>query len=543
MRKSTGSLLAMAALCGAAAALCVSLPTTNTPGSVTKDLRFVDAFGRVNYDRFGYPMPVNPFTGFAEVHDLSDRGPLAACWSFEAPPTAEEAQKWLAKMPEAYSGRYNIGARWAGNAGDPITLTWSLVPDGLAWDGATNNLFAQMDAKFGGNRALWIGLIEGAFARWSALSGITYTRITAAGVDWDDGAGFGSGGNASRGTIRIGMHNIDGANGVLAYNYFPNSGDMVLDSSENWALASGSYRSFRNVFMHEHGHGLGFEHTCPVNATKLMEPGTSLPPSYDGPQQDDIRLVQASYGDPFEPNNVVGQAHELNVVSGTQQPISAGSTLTVGTLPTNYNNQPNPANATILSLDANGEVDFFSYQVSGARLVTLTATPVGSTYNEAPQNSNGSCASNSSTNALAIADIVLDAQTAVGVPIVTQNANGAGSSETISSLLVPSGTNVIKVAEANAPAESQLYRLTVQVLPNTFSMTASDGTFADFVRCSWSSVTGATQYRLLRNTSNTRTGSTLVYTGTDLSFDDPAPAAGPTYFYWVDVQQAVSGAA
>jgi hypothetical protein len=533
----------MAALCGAAAGLSVALPTTNTPRSITKDLRFVDAFGRVNYDRFGYPMPVNPYTGFAEIHDITDRGALAACWSLDAPPTPEEAQKWLEKMPEAYAGRYNFGTRWAGTVGDPITLTWSLVPDGLAWDGGASNLFAQMDSKFGGNRALWITLIEASFARWSALSGISYTRITTGGNDWDDGASFGSGGNASRGTIRIGMRPLDGTNGVLAYNYFPSNGDMVLDSSENWALSSGSYRSFRNVFMHEHGHGLGFAHTCPVNNTKLMEPGTSLPPPYDGPQQDDIRLVQARYGDPYEPNNVVGLAHELNVVGGSQQPIAPGSTLTLGNLPTNYNSQPNPANATTLSLDANGEVDFFNYQVSGARLVTLTATPIGSTYNEAPQNQNGSCAANSSTNALAIADIVLDAQTSVGIPIVSQNATAAGSAETISNLLVPSGVNVIRVAEANAPDESQLYRLTVQVLASSFSMTASDGTFADFVRCSWSSVPGATQYRLLRNTTNSRTGSTTVYTGTDLTFDDPAPASGPTYYYWVDVQQTVSGAA
>ncbi len=543
MRKSNGSLLALTALCGTAAALSVFLPTTNTPSSITKDLRFVDAFGRINYDRLGYPLPVNPYSGLAEIHDLSDRGVLAACWSLDAPPTAEEVQKWLEKMPEAYAGRYNYGTRWSGTVGDPVTLTWSLVPDGVVWDGAANNLFAQMDAKFGGNRTLWVGLIEASLARWSALSGINYTRITAAGVDWDDGAAWGSGGNASRGTIRIGMHNIDGTNGVLAYNYFPNSGDMVLDSSENWALSSGSYRSFRNVFMHEHGHGLGFEHTCPVNASKLMEPGTSLPPSYDGPQQDDIRLVQARYGDPYEPNNSVSQAHELNLVSGTQQPISPGSTFTLGNLPTNYNNQPNPANSTTLSLDANGEVDYFNYVVAAPRLVNLTATPIGNTYNEAPQNANGSCPSGTATNALTIADIVLDAQTSTGQPLVSQNATAAGASETISNLLVPAGTNIIRVAEGNAPAESQLYRLTVQVLNTSFSLAASDGTFADYVRCTWSNVTGATQYRLLRNTTNSRTGATIVYTGTDLTFDDAAPSAGPTYYYWVDVQQTISGAA
>lgn len=543
MRKSTGSLLALAALCGAAGALCTVLPNTHTPRSVTKDLRFVDVTGRVSYDRFGYPIPVDPFTGFAEIHDFVDRGPLQACWSVDAPPTAEELQKWLTKMPEAYAGRYNYGTRWSGNQGDPITLTWSLVPDGLAWDGANSDLFAQMDSKFGGNRALWVGLIQACLDRWSALSGINYTRVTAPGVDWDDGAAWGSAGAATRGTMRIGMHNIDGVNGILAYNYFPTSGDMVLDSSENWALATSGYRSFRNVFMHEHGHGLGFEHTCPVNATKLMEPGTALPPSYDGPQQDDIRVVQRVYGDNFEPNNVPAQAYAVAPNGGTtSDPLTPNSTTTIGTLPANYGSQPNPSNSSTLSLDANGEVDYFSYNLSGARLVNITATPIGSSYLEAPQNANGSCPSGTSTNALAIADIVLDAQTSAGSVIVSQNATASGVAETISNLLLPSGSNLIKVSEADAPAQSQLYRLSIQVLANSYTLTASDGTFADFVRCTWTTVTGATQYRVLRNTSNTRTGATTVYTGTALTFDDPAPSAGPTYYYWVDVQQTVSGA-
>src|SRR6185436_4448527 len=113
---------------------------------------------------------------------------------------------------------YYLGNRWPGTQGSPITLTWSLVPDGLFIPGSNgepssnSSMFARMDAQFAGQggRATWVARIQSCFDRWHAVSGITYTRKTAAGVDWDDGAAWGSAGGATRGDIRISMHPIDG---------------------------------------------------------------------------------------------------------------------------------------------------------------------------------------------------------------------------------------------------------------------------------------------------------------------------------------------
>ena len=67
----------------------------------------------------------------------------------------------------------------------------------------------------------------------------------------------------------------------------PTNGDMVLDRSENWASgASGNFRFFRNTISHEHGHGIGMHHICPINQTKLMEPFLST--AFDGPRHDEI---------------------------------------------------------------------------------------------------------------------------------------------------------------------------------------------------------------------------------------------------------------
>ncbi len=544
MRTSKFACLGMIG-CGVAAVL-VARSGVGGPSAknAMSDTRFVDNYGMVHFDREGFPIAVNPHSGIAESGNLSDPGALMACWSSEAPPSAEDIALWTARMPGAYGGRYNVFNRWAGSQGDPIVITWSLVPDGTAWDGANNNLFTSMDAKFGGNRALWISIIEASFARWSVLTGATYQRVSVVGQEWDDGASFGANSTATRGMVRIGSRNIDGLNGILGYNVFPQNGDMVLDSSENWGSATSQYRSLRNIVMHEHGHGMGLAHTCPVNSTKLMEPGTSLPPSYDGPQQDDIRAMQRSYGDPFEPNNIIVQATLIDgVPGGTQDPISAGSTIVLGNLPANYAGQPNPANSSILSLDANGEVDFFEFDLAASRLVTITATPVGSTYTDLPQLSNGSCATTplNGTNSLAIADIVVDVLTPSGALVLSQNTAASGLNEVVSNVLLPVGSNVIRVSEADAPAVVQLYRLSVQVFNNSFTLTATDGTFLNVVRNTWTAVPGATQYRLLRGTTNLRSSATTVYTGTAITFDDPAPVGGTTYFYFVDVQQAVSG--
>ena len=136
----------------------------------------------------------------------------------------------------------------------PRALTWSFVPDGtsipaasgITGSAANSNLFSTMDTKFAalGGRATWIAQFQSVFDRWAALTGTSYTRITFGGNDWDDGAALhGSAGNASRGDIRISGRTLDGSSGVLAYNFFPSSGDMVIDTAESWGNSARSNSS------------------------------------------------------------------------------------------------------------------------------------------------------------------------------------------------------------------------------------------------------------------------------------------------------------
>ncbi len=226
------------------------------------------------------------------------------------------------------------GAWLVPTANTPRAITWSIVPDGLIipdddFGTGISGLFGAMGTQFAeeGGINVFVQQIQAAFDRWSEISGLSYTYVHAPGAVWDDGAAWGSAGNGTtRGEVRICMRTIDGASGVLAFNRFPDGGsDMVMDIDERWDDNNPpTFRLLRNVVMHEHGHGMGLHHTCPVVGANLMEPLAS--DSFDGAQQDDLRSVHYVYGDLYEPNGTFQTA--TNIGSVTQ-----GVTVTTSTLP------------------------------------------------------------------------------------------------------------------------------------------------------------------------------------------------------------------
>ncbi len=62
---------------------------------------------------------------------------------------------------------------------------------------------------------------------------------------------------------------------------------------------------------------------------------------------------------------------------------------------------------------------------------------------------------------------------------------------------------------------------------------ASNGGFPNFVRVTWNSVSGATGYRIWRNSVNEPHGSTPLATVTGTAFDDMDVDGSQTYYYWV----------
>lgn len=401
--------------------------------------------------------------------------PPAVCF---APGTAPEL---VAAFEAAVFGnasampRYQANNRWTTTAtngggltqGMPTTLTYSFVPDGVNIPGGVqepaspSNLFAFLNGIYG-NTATWQAHYAGVFARWSTLSGLTYVFEPN-----DDGAAFsGSPGVLGvRGDLRMAGHPIDGNSGILAYNSFPNNGDMVIDTADNfYTNLSNNSLALRNVLSHEHGHGMGISHVCPIQQTKLMEPFFSS--AFDGPRHDDIRIAQRHYGDPNEPDNTRATATVVG-------PLVPGPALILG-------NVPNPAvsNGSTLSIDADGEEDYFRISVDAPRGLTVIATPLGLSYDSSAQSSQmcggnpASCCSGNVINSAAMANLAVQVQDSTGAVLTTVDAQAIGLAETAVVGLPAAGDYYVRIFESNTVFESQLYRLSLQVgnLPLTISL-------------------------------------------------------------------------
>ena len=64
-------------------------------------------------------------------------------------------------------------------------------------------------------------------------------------------------------------------------------------------------------------------------------------------------------------------------------------------------------------------------------------------------------------------------------------------------------------------------------------VSATDGTSTDYVRVTWGAASGATSYKVYRNTVNNSGSASLIGSPSATSYDDTSAVAGTTYWYWV----------
>jgi Ca2+-binding RTX toxin-like protein len=334
------------------------------------------------------------------------------------------AETSLASLPGVFE-LYRLSNRWTTTAtdgaglvyGEPIVLTWSYLRDAhnvsignYAGESAGPSVLeARLNAIYG-NFASWHAHFVSVFERWSAVTGITYVYEPN-----DDGAAFPSapGVLGVRGDIRIGGHPIDGNFGVLAYNFFPNSGDMIIDTADSFYNdTSDDSRRLRNVLAHEHGHGLGLSHTCPIDQTKLMEPYLTL--DFDGPQFDDMLGAQRAYGDAHEANESAGAGSDLGF-------LQAG-------------------NVTLIDqLSVNDDSDLFRFNAGTNRMVSVSIVPPSvAPYFEGSQNADGTCTSGTLFDPANVQDLHLDLLDSDGETVLaTANLVGVGETETLTNVRLP----------------------------------------------------------------------------------------------------------
>ena len=342
---------------------------------------------------------------------------------------------------------YQADARWTltmfgntGSVGTACKFGYSFVPDGTVVPNSglgtgPSSLQSTLTGQFGGNTALWKQKFRQMFDAWGEVSGLQYEEVS------DDGAPlhFFPGQIGNRGDLRISGIPLDDPF-VLAYNFFPNGGDMVINTDWDWGVSQNDYRFLRNTLGHEHGHGMGLGHVIPMNETKLMEPVLST--AFDGPQSDDIQGCQFLYGDVREDNDDIGHATDLGVI---------------------VNNQA----VELLAVERPADRDWFLVEVPAGMSLTVRAEPVGETYMVGPQGGAAILRNGKAINNLRIRAYESNGTTLLG----SSNVGGLGFPETLQSIQRPSnGLVAVNIDVTTIKEDIQRYRL-------VFQLTNSSGTF------------------------------------------------------------------
>jgi hypothetical protein len=365
---------------------------------------------------------------------------------------------------------FNIdGQRWTGNTaqsqaqgfsqGDPLRLTWGIAQEGMLVGGGgeapSGNDIRAFFNSIHGSQATWQPIMASTFDRWASISGLDYSF-----EDNDDGAGWIIAGGVlgTRADVRISSHSIDGQAGsnTLAYNFFPNVGEQVIDS-DNVAFYSDSnndFRGTRNLLAHETGHGVGMSHLESSNSAQLMDPFIST--AFDGPQYFDILSAQRGYGDFNEKsfahlgNDVSGRATSLGAIAdgGSVEIGQDAKTLVVGRTASDF-----------VSIDDTSDTDFYSFSVSSNGTVDINVAAHGFVFNVGPQDG-----VQSPFDSRIRSDLSLKLFDSGMTELGSSNGTGLGGAESLTGVSLGAGNYFIQVtgldnADNNA-FDVQFYGLT-----------------------------------------------------------------------------------
>jgi hypothetical protein len=337
--------------------------------------------------------------------------------------------------------------------GDATTITWGFLGDGTAISPAVSgessdasDLVGFLDTNLGAgaggsdltNRP-WFAVFDSIFDRWDAVSGLSFSYEANDSGQALDGTVAPRGQLGVVADVRIGGHSIDGQSGgnTLAYNYFPDHGDMVIDTDNVsfYSNSSSNYIGLRNVLAHEFGHGMGLPHVTANNSRQLME--GSINTSFDGPQIDDIHQAQVRYGDNWEGNggnDTFSVATDLGIFNGTGMQIGTDANMGTSVV------EVDPNQVDFISIDNDTDVDFLEITLDGIYDMSFALDMVGPTYDH-DGDSAYSLANQSDLDMVLLAS---DGTTVLG----DSNNSGLGVSEQID-MILEAGTYYLQIIGNN----------------------------------------------------------------------------------------------
>jgi serralysin len=367
----------------------------------------------------------------------------------------------VASQPQC-ARAYVVGSRWTASATDPssstglpMTLSWSLVPDGTSVPNReASSLVSLMDATFGSGAGgvdltsrPWFTLVDSAFARWSSLGGVNFVYEPN-----DDGAAVNEtpGVLGIRGDVRLAAAAGDGPGRTLASSQFPNSGDVTFDRDEGALFASPAqnFIRFRNMLMHEIGHTLGLEHVVSSEVDWLMEP--SLNVGFDGPQLDEVRGLHYLYGDRLE-RAAGGQTNDTRAFAAPLSALSAGDEFRIGGGANS--SVVDPAAVDFVSISGRFDVDYFRIETTSPLWLNVDLVHHGGRYRQGEYDE-----AEFWVEGTAASDLTLALESSDGTTLVVANNHSRGEGEAIANFFLPAaGEYFLRVSGSRQVA--QLYEL------------------------------------------------------------------------------------
>jgi hypothetical protein len=343
-----------------------------------------------------------------------------------------------------------------GPRGEPVTLTWSLAPDGTPTAGfGPSNFITSFDAQFGAGDGAdlaqrpWFPLLNSAFARWSELGGVTFVY-----EPHDDGADHrtAAGVWGVRGDVRLAAAPIDGSGGTLAASQYPDTGDILFDSNDVSRLShpAENFIRLRNALMHEIGHALGLDHIASSDAAFLMEPALNV--SFDGPQIDDIRGLHFLYGDMLE-RPLLDDSVPSSLSLGILEP---GATVLLGS-DAGDAGAISPFASDFLSISNRGDVDNFDFEMRQPARIDVVLAPHGGQFDQSAVGGNEVHIDASSSN-----NLQFRLFGPAGEELAVVDREGRGRVEMLNGFsLLAGGLHTIQIAGSREAV--QLYSLQIRI--------------------------------------------------------------------------------
>lgn len=351
--------------------------------------------------------------------------------------------------------------------GDPVTITWGIVPDGTsmpkyaAGPGVKlkSNFVASIDKAYkvkgapkgsDYSKRPWLKILQKSLSEFESKTGITYKY-----VPYDDGSNFDyqstPGTKNRKPDLRIGGLTLDTAKGVRAYSGYPNSTGHVPNIVFN--TGHPLFKDKKNLhylIAHESMHSLGIGHMLVNKHPRFSAVDRFGLGIGQGPQFDDLLSLHMRYGDKYEKNGGNDSVQKATVLGE----LKAGKKLGLGLDAKGLTVKA--AEVDFVSIDGKSDTDVYTFIVKEKVSATIKLTPRGPEYEYVAENISKNA---KKINAAKLNDLKFTLAKK-GSTKLTVSKEPKGVAETMTTNLTPGVYYISVIGQGDDP---QLYSIEVSV--------------------------------------------------------------------------------